>query len=407
MRVVMLSWEYPPKRVGGIAAALEGLAPALARNGVEVHVVTSGDAGGALEETPEPNLHLHRVLVTEPTDNFIHWVHRLNAAMESRVDALIAEWNSAEKKRKDRVPVVLHVHDWLGQFAGISLKHRYRLPLVSTIHATEHGRNNGVHNDLQRAIHGYEAELSHESWRVIVCSSFMRDEVRSALACPDDKMDVVFNGVDSTVYDFPFPEDERVAFRARFAAPSERLVYFIGRMVHEKGAQVLVDAWPKVLSSVPAKLVVAGGGARAHLEEQAARLGIANHVYFTGRISDEDRDRLYRVADLAVYPSLYEPFGIVALEAMAAGVPVVASDAGGLREVVVHDVTGTSTWAGDADSLAWGVVRALTDPQRSRRLAEAARARVLTEFHWMALAAQTKEVYERVWKEYVESNWAG
>jgi len=167
-----------------------------------------------------------------------------------------------------------------------------------------------------------------------------------------------------------------------------------------------VDAWPKVLSTVPAKLVIAGGGARGHLEEQAARLGVANHIYFTGRISDEDRDQLYRVADLAVYPSLYEPFGIVALEAMAAGVPVVASDAGGLKEFVVHDVTGTSTWAGDSDSLAWGIVRALTDPERSRRLAEAARERVLTEFHWMAIAGRTKEVYSRVWKEYLSSDWS-
>ena len=402
----MLSWEYPPKRVGGIAAALEGLAPALARCGVEVHVVTSGDAGGAADESPEDNLHIHRVLAAEPVDNFIHWVHRLNAAMEERVDRLMAEWNGVSGKKAARIPVLLHVHDWLGQFAGIALKHRYHLPMLSTIHATEYGRNNGIHTDLQRTIHGYEEELARESWRVIVCSSFMRGEVGTALGCPDDKMDIVYNGVDGSVYDFSFPDAERLAFRERFASPGERLVYFIGRMVHEKGAQVLVEAWPKVLSSVPAKLVIAGGGARGHLEELASRLGVSQHIYFTGRISDEDRDRLYRVADLAVYPSLYEPFGIVALEAMAAGVPVVASDAGGLREVVQHDVTGTSTWAGDSDSLAWGIVRALTDPPRARRLAEAARARVATEFHWMALAAQTKEVYQRVWNEYLGSNWS-
>ncbi|MFM7320893.1 MAG: glycosyltransferase family 4 protein, partial [Armatimonadota bacterium] len=323
----MLSWEYPPKRVGGIAAALEGLAPALARLGVEVHVVTSGDAGGDPEESPSPNLHLHRVLVTEPCNDFVHWVHRLNAAMESRVDALVSDWAREPKGKTGRRPVVLHVHDWLGQFAGIALKHRYRLPMLSTIHATEYGRNQGIHTDFQRLIHDYEVALSHESWRVIVCSAFMRGEVGHALGTPDDKMDIVYNGVDGTVYDFPFPDAERRAFRDRFAAPHERLIYFIGRMVHEKGAQVLVEAMPSVLRRVPAKLVVAGGGARAHLEDQARRLGVADHIFFTGRISDADRDRLYRVADVAVYPSLYEPFGIVALEAMAAGVPVVVSNA--------------------------------------------------------------------------------
>ena len=406
MRVVMLSWEYPPKRVGGIAAALEGLAPALARLGVEVHVVTSGDAGGDPEESPEANLHLHRVVVTEPCNDFLHWVHRLNALMEGRVDALMSQWAKPWKRGARREPVLLHVHDWLGQFAGIALKHRYRIPMLSTIHATEYGRNQGIHTDFQRVIHDYEVALSHESWRVVVCSDFMRREVGHALGTPADKMDIVYNGVDGSVYEFPFSEGERRAFRNRFAAPHERLIYFIGRMVHEKGAQVLLDAMPLVLGRVPAKLVIAGGGARSHLEEQARRLGVADHVFFTGRISDEDRDRLYRVADAACYPSLYEPFGIVALEAMSAGVPVVVSNAGGLPEVVEHDVSGTTTFAGDPESLAWGILRVFEDPARARRLAEAGRERTRTVFHWDALAGQTKGVYERVWNEYLASGWS-
>ncbi len=392
----MLSWEYPPKRVGGIAAALEGLAPALARLGLEVHVVTSGDAGGEAVENPERNLHVHRVTVTEPCDDFLHWVHRLNSLMEACVDGLIARW-AAETRTAGgkREPVVLHVHDWLGQFAGIGLKHRYRLPMLSTIHATEYGRNQGIHTDFQRVIHGYEGQLAHESWRVIVCSEFMRGEVGLALGAPADKMDIVPNGVDGTTYDFEFPETDRRAFRNRFAAPHERLIYFIGRMVHEKGAQVLIEALPKVLARVPAKLVIAGGGARAHLEESAQRLGISDHVFFTGRVSDSDRDRLYRVADAAVYPSLYEPFGIVALEAMA----------GGLAEVVEHDVSGTTTHAGDSDSLAWGILRVFEDPERARRLSRAARLRTETVFNWNALAGRTKGIYERVWNEYIASGW--
>lgn len=405
MRVVMLSWEYPPKRVGGIAAALEGLAPALARRGVEVHVITSGDAGGDADENPEPNLFIHRVLVTEECNDFVHWVHRLNAAMEERAEALLAEWAKKDRRRKTRVPVLLHVHDWLGQFAGIALKHRHHLPMLSTIHATEYGRNGGIYTEGQRYVNRCEEQLGYESWRVIVCSVFMRDEAGFALGVPWDKMDVIYNGVDAGIFDFDFPDDERIAFRNRFAAPYERIAYFIGRMVHEKGAQVLLDALPAVLSEFPVKLVIAGGGNRSHLEAQAAALGISNKVFFTGRISDEDRDRLYRVADVAVYPSLYEPFGIVALEAMAAGVPVVVSNAGGLPEVVQHDVSGTTTFAGDPSSLAWGISRVFRYADHARWMADNAAVRVRTVFDWNVIAGETKEVYDRVWSEYLASGW--
>lgn len=403
MRVLMLSWEYPPMRVGGIAAALEGLAPALARAGVEVHVVTSGSAGGAAEEEQSPGLQVHRVAVEGPSNDFIHWVHLLNGAMERRADALIATWRQEAPAR----PTLLHVHDWLGLFAGRALKHRHHLPLLSTIHATEFGRNNGIHTDIQRYINQCEWELQWESWRVIVCSGFMKGEVEYALGTPSDKIDIIYNGVDTDKFDFDFPDDERARFRERFAAPNEKILFFIGRMVREKGAQVLIEALGRVRFQYhDAKLVIAGGGERGHLEQLAAYLGIAPHVYFAGRVTDTDRDRLYKVADVAVYPSLYEPFGIVALEAMAARVPVVVSDAGGLREVVELDVSGTVTWLGNPDSLAWGIVRVLKNPELARTMADRAYERCLTVFNWDVLAEQTRQVYERVCSEYSASHWA-
>lgn len=405
MRVLMLSWEYPPMRVGGIAAALEGLAPALARAGVEVHVVTCGASGGEADEEEIPGLFVHRVNVDQPTSDFLHWVHVLNGQMERRADALIQEWS--KERKKTRTPILLHVHDWLGVFAGKTLKYRYNLPLLSTIHATEFGRNNGIYNDMQRYINHCEWDLQFESWRVIVCSAFMRGEVMYALSTPPEKIDVVYNGVDPSVFDFPFEDWERAAFRSRFCAPYEKIIFFIGRMVREKGAQMLIEALPRVLAQYPyAKLVIAGGGYRAHLEQRAAELGVTGKVYFTGRVSDEDRDRLYRVADVAVYPSLYEPFGIVALEAMAARVPVVVSNAGGLAEVVEHDVTGTTTFVEDVDSLAWGIVRTLQLPDFARQMADNAYERVRTVFNWDRLAGETVDVYNRVWSEYVGSEWA-
>ncbi|MBC8103913.1 MAG: glycosyltransferase family 4 protein [Cytophagales bacterium] len=405
MRVVMLSWEYPPMRVGGIAAALEGLAPALARTGIEVHVVTAGSAGGAVDEEQAPNLFIHRVDVEENASDFVHWVHLLNGQMERRADALISGWRS-ESARKQK-PVVLHVHDWLGLFAGRALKYRYKIPLLSTIHATEFGRNNGIHTEIQRYINQCEWDLQWESWRVIVCSGFMKGEVGFALRTPPDKIDIIYNGVPSEMFEFPFEDNERTAFRARFALPNEKIVFFIGRMVREKGAQILIESLPRLRYQYhDAKLVIAGGGQREHLEQLARHLGVAPFVYFTGRVSDHDRDRLYKIADVAVYPSLYEPFGIVALEAMAARVPVVVSDAGGLPEVVQHDVTGTVTFSGSPDSLAWGIARVLKNPELAQQMAGMAYQRVHNVFNWDRLAKQTAEVYNRVWSEYQNSDFA-
>jgi glycosyltransferase involved in cell wall biosynthesis len=405
LRVVMLSWEYPPMRVGGIAAALEGLAPALAKTGIEVHVVTAGSAGGAADEEQAENLFIHRVDVEGDTKDFIHWVHLLNAEMERRADALISGW-LAEPKKKQK-PIVLHVHDWLGLFAGRALKNRYTLPLISTIHATEFGRNNGIHTEIQRYINKCEWDLQWESWRVIVCSQFMKGEVEYALQTPSDKIDILYNGVAADMFEFPFEGDERAAFRARFAAPNEKIIFFIGRMVREKGAQVLIESLTRVRYQYhDAKLVIAGGGQREHLEQLARYLGIGPHVYFTGRVSDADRDRLYKIADVAVYPSLYEPFGIVALEAMARPCPVVVSDAGGLPEVVQHDITGTVTFLNNPDSLAWGITRVLKNPDFAQNMAGMAYQRVYNVFNWDRIAKQTSEVYNRVWSEYVGSDFA-
>jgi glycosyltransferase involved in cell wall biosynthesis len=409
VRVIMLSWEYPPMRVGGIAAALEGLAPALAKQGIEVHVVTCGAAGGDEEEEQQKNLFVHRVNVHQQANDFIHWVHLLNGEMERRADALIAEFNAKNSRaaKNRRRPTLLHVHDWLGLFAGRALKYKYRLPMVATIHATEFGRNNGIHTDMQRYINRCEWDLQYEAWRVIVCTLFMQGEIQYSLQTPSDKIDVIYNGITIGEFHQPFDGAERTEFRSRFAAPYEKIIFFIGRMVREKGAQVLIDALPRVRAQYTnAKLVIAGGGYRDHLENQARELGMASQVYFAGRVSDEDREKLYRVADVAVYPSLYEPFGIVALEAMAAKVPVVVSNAGGLPEVVQHDVTGTVTYVNDPDSLAWGIVRVLKDPDLAYNMAEAAFERLKVVFDWNVIAVQTKAVYDRVSAEYTDSDFA-
>lgn len=418
LRVLMLSWEYPPKIVGGIARHVEDLSEAMAKQkDVEVHVVTC-DFPGAADEEIVNGVHIHRVTPYEVPggyNDFVHWVHQLNAAMRDRAHGLLTEWTTPAVRPRtgkgsrtvpQREPILIHAHDWLAHFAAVELKYAFKLPLVATIHATEFGRNNGIHTEINRYINRIEQELVTEAWRVIVCTDFMNNEVKYALRAPWDKLDTIYNGVNADKFNFDFPAEEAWQFRSQFAAPNEKIVLFVGRGVREKGCQVLVDAMPRVRTSYnDAKLVVAGGGYRQHLIDQAASLGIAQYSYFTGFIPDHTLLRLYKVADVACFPSLYEPFGIVALEGMAAHTPVVVSNAGGLPEVVQHDVTGTVTFANNPDSLAWGISRVLHNPGFAREMADRAYERIQNVFNWDRIAEQTLGVYGRVWGEYIGSSW--
>ena len=402
MRVIMLSWEYPPKIVGGISPHVYGLAHGLVALGVEVHVITCEHLGAAEEEIAD-GIHLYRVTPSGPGNDFIHWVQLLNDAMLDRADTLIPTLLAADAES----PLILHAHDWLTHFAAASLKHKYHLPLTATIHATEYGRNSGIKGPTQEYINSVEWQLQNEAWRVIVCTEFMKLECEHALHTPWGKMDVVPNGVEAAKFQLPaFTPEEKAAFRARYAAPEEKIIFFVGRMVREKGVQILIEALPKVRWGYhDAKLLICGGGQREHLVNLAAYLGMERHVYFAGFVPDEDLMKIYAVSDIACFPSLYEPFGIVALEAMAAGLPVVVSDAGGLPEVVENGVTGITTYAGNPNSLADGLLKLLHEPETASRLVAAAHERVLETFNWETIAAQTEAVYERIWIEYTTSGW--
>jgi glycogen synthase len=391
----MLSWEYPPRIVGGISRHVHDISNALSDSGVKVDVITCEHEDAPTTET-DGNLTIHRVHVDQG-DDFVHWVHKLNQATEEKAAELLTDRSPDE-------PTVIHAHDWLSEFAGRALKHRYHLPLVATIHATEHGRNQGIHTDLQRYIHGVEEELCYEAWRVICCSNYMKDEIAGVLDVPCDKLDVIPNGIDASKFNIEF---DREGFRAWAAAPTEKIVFFVGRMVPEKGVQVMIRAIPEILPAWNhVRFVIVGGGNRSHLEQLAAELNVTDRIFFTGYVDDDTLLKLYKVADVAVYPSLYEPFGIVALEAMAAGVPVVVSDVGGFREVVDHGVTGLTAWTDNPDSLAWAILYLLKNPFSAKMMANNAYKKATEQFDWPSIARMTDSVYERVWAEYMASDWA-
>jgi len=403
VKVLMLSWEFRPYVVGGLGKAVTEIVPALVDQGVQIRLVTPRFQGGDLVEPANPQtdtpLVVYRVELPSyrPPDIYA-LAYQINPLLQRQAQEAIAQAGGVD---------IIHVHDWLPSLAAISLKHEYKLPLVATIHATEYGRNRGqFSSDLQRAIHSAEWWLSYEAWRIICCSHFMSSEVQQAFWVSGDKIDVIANGVDSSPFDALDGED-LTEFRSRFAAPDQKIIYCVGRVVYEKGAHVLVEAMPRVLAQYPAaKLIVTGEGPHlGAVRARAAQLGISANTLFTGFVSNADRNRLFRVADVAVFPSLYEPFGIVALEAMAAKAPVVATSVGGLAEVVEHNVTGIQVYPDNPDSLAWGILHTLQHPEWTAMRVENAYRVATTEYSWPAIARQTVAVYERVSRERAATQW--
>jgi len=394
MRVLVLAWEFPPRLIGGIARHVAELYPEIVKLNHEIHLLTV-----EFKDTPQyevvEGIHLYRLPVEESSD-FFQWVANMNLIMKQHGEKLFQEFKFD----------LIHAHDWLVGDAAIALKHQFKTPLVATIHATENGRNNGIHKSGQQFIDNKEKNLVHNSWRVIVCSQYMRYEVERALHSPWNKIDVVYNGIRPEKKNHAADFD-RSEFRRRFAHDDEFIIYYVGRIAYEKGIFVLLNAAPKILEALSGKtkFVVIGGGNTDNLKQQAKDLGIWNQCYFTGFMADQDLDKFQTIADCAVFPSLYEPFGIVALESFAARVPVVVSDAGGLAEVVQHQKTGIVTYANNPDSLAWGVLAILKDPEQAQKLVNNAYESLANHFSWISLAQQTETIYGRVIRERSLVKW--
>jgi len=385
-RVLMLSWEFPPKTVGGLARHVYDLTRAQAAEGEEIHVITCHVPGAPADEVVE-GVFVHRVEpFTADGLDFIGWVARLNEAMVDCAHRLIGETGDFD---------LLHAHDWLVAHAGRTLKHHYGLPVIATIHATEYGRNHGIHNEMQRYISEIEWWLTYEAWRVIVCSKYMAAEMSQVFQLPADKIRIIPNGVDTRNV---MPRNVDPGFRDNYAAQWEKMVYFIGRLVPEKGVQVLIDAVPLVLAQYPdAKFVISGKGPYEDvLKHQVNRAHIGHKVFFTGFADDETRNRIFSCTDVAVFPSLYEPFGIVALEAMAAGIPVIVSETGGLGEIIEHEVDGFKFYPGDYRALADYIVRLFRDGEQADRLRGKAWEKVTGVYNWSNIARDTVNVYKEV-----------
>lgn len=376
VRVLMVSWEYPPLVVGGIAAHAEGLATAMARAGHEVVVFTLHHPGAPSDTVVEGVrvLRAHTDLPWIPDHDI---VARMASANHQLVQLAVqlGEWR----------PDVVHAHDWLAAWAGDTLKTLWTVPLVATIHATERGRHGGhLPPGQPAAINAIEWWLTYQAAEVICCSAFMRNEVIDGFELPPDKVHLVPNGVDPAAWS-PRPP----------VPPREPLVVAWGRVQYEKGFQVLTAAMAQLRHRVPGvRCVIAGRG--SYLPELQLQLdleGVGDLVHLAGFVPDDELRRLLHVAGCAVIPSLYEPFGIVALEAMAAGAPVVAARTGGLAEIV--DGTGAALLfePGNANDLADRIAEILTSPDTAAALCARAADLLSDRYSWDAISAGTVAVY--------------
>ncbi len=387
LKVLMLTWEFPPRIIGGISPHVYDLSCALVRGGMDVHVVTCGFPDALPYEVVE-GVHVHRFDSYQiQAFDFLSWVFSMNIDMAKRATGVIA----LEEEPFD----LFHAHDWLVARAALELKNGYGKPLVSTIHSTEVGRRNGIHNGYQRTIHNVESQLVHQSDRLICCSRFMAEQVSQTFGVPMSKLDIIHNGVDALKFSI---KTNVKSAKKKYAPNGEKLILYVGRLVHEKGVHVLIGAMPNVLSKMPnVKLIIVGeGGMKESLQREAYELGVSDKVLFAGFVDDETLRLLYKISDVAVFPSLYEPFGIVALEAMAARLPVVVSDVGGLAEIVKHDETGVTVYPDNSDSLSWGILKILMNPKYASKLARNAHEVIISRNDWDFLAEKTAETYAKV-----------
>jgi glycogen(starch) synthase len=391
-RVLILSWEYPPIVEGGLARHVRKLSEQLVALGIEVHVLTRG--GGRLRPVEDRHgVTVHRVrepdFPKDDLDAFISWVEHMNDDMGAAGAELAARLDFD----------LVHSHDWLVAGAARELARGADVPWLVTVHATEYGRHQGwVDKHPQSHIHAVERRMVRDAGHVISCSHYMRRHVADVFGIPAGRITAIANGIDPTDLQ---PVADLPRLRARYAAPEERLILLVGRLVYEKGFHLALDALggpDGVIERLgDVRFLIAGSGtAEAELKEQAKRLGLMRHGSFVGWTGDDELHSLYRIADLCVVPSIYEPFGLVALEAMASGCPCIVADTGGLREVVPGGRrVGLRFRARDPRSLARVMETLLTDDALRDRLVAEAREHVL-RFDWADVARQTAEVYGEV-----------
>lgn len=408
MNVCLLAWEYPPRIIGGLGTYVYELSRQLVKMEHNVFVFTLNDGNLKTRELIG-GVEVHRPKLLDISEIFpdvvAEEIRRWGPGMKFFSDLWLYNILVSTKIVNDLIPNekksfdILSVHDWLSAMAGIILKKALGIPMVFHIHSTEKGRSLGNGSPL---IDSLERKAATYADKIITVSYAMKDELL-ALGFPADKIEVVWNGVDANKYSPErVPHEKIKEVRSKYGiSDDERMILFIGRLTGVKGPDKLILAMPHVVSEFPnVKLVVVGKGEmESELVKLSERLGISNKVVFNfNMLPEEERIAHYAACDLAVFPSLYEPFGIVALEAMAMKKPIVVGARGvsGMRESVVSagpDQTGYHINPYDPYDIAMAIKLILRDENHMRKLGENGRRRVLSEFTWEKIAKRIESIY--------------
>ncbi|WP_068776236.1 1,4-alpha-glucan branching protein domain-containing protein [Paenibacillus sp. FJAT-26967] len=383
LSILVLSWEYPPDIIGGLGKAVGDLTAQLAQDGHDVHVVTCSRGPGAAC-TSVNGVHIHRVQIPGNPDPpfFLDWVLAMNAAMIIRIQQLYTQGQQFD---------LVHAHDWLVYYAAADCRQTFDLPLVTTLHATECGRKLGrLDEEVSRRIDAAERKLTRLSDRILVCSEAMRSEVDSLFGPDPARLSVIPNGLpqDTSLW----REVPELPLRESSSGSSQ--ILFIGRLVPEKNVQLLIRALPLVLQRIPeARLVIAGTGPMLH-ELRRLALPYGDRVLFTGFADEDAKARLFAGTRVCVIPSLYEPFGIVALEAMRAGVPIVASGTGGLADLIEDGKDGFKLPPDDPEAWSERICRLLEDAKLAASFVKKASRKLRNRFFMGKIAEDTVQIYQ-------------
>jgi len=409
MRIGFFVWEYPSRLVGGLGTYAEYITQEFVKLGHDVAVFTLNSGDLNTREILK-GVEVHRPLIADASNVFPIFVtddlRRWGTNIRFFNDIFIYNVLSATKLVNDLIRKegykfdIVCVHDWLSSIAGLIIKNETKIPVVFHVHSTEWGRSGGEGSEV---VSHLESATAQARARIITVSHAMKDD-STRHGWPQQKISVVWNGVDPARYNPKNCKLEDVKkIREKYGIPDDwKMLLFLGRLTWVKGVKNLIQAMPTVLRDYPqTKLVILGKGEEEKdIEETAARLGIKNNVICRfDFVPEQERILHYAAADLCVFPSVYEPFGIVSLEAMAMEKPVVVGAHGvvGFREQVVSsgpDQNGIHINGEDPADIAWGIKETLKDPQRAKTWGENGRKRVLQYFTWEKTAEQTLEIYE-------------
>ncbi|MGD6795834.1 glycosyltransferase [Metabacillus indicus] len=382
--VLMISTEYPPNLIGGLGRHVHILVQALAEKKKTVILLTAA-ADPALQgyENPAPFLHIFRLKPLHKTSNSLEeWVLNMNFAFVQFL-----------KRNRGLSFDLVHVHDWLTAGAGRSVREVWGVPLAATIHATEIGRNGPACTPLQKHITMEEKRLVKESDRVIVCSQYMKKQAEDQLEMVPGKSAVIYNGINPLKSNM---NDKNSKNKKPLFLSGEPYIFAAGRLVPEKGFGVLLAAMPEILKRFPEiRLIIAGDGPyRSEYEKLAKELNVQNHVIFLGFLDDAPLHIFFKNCEMTVVPSLYEPFGMISLESMAACKLTIASDTGGLKEIIRHRENGLLFERGNSEALTSAILEALTNKIWADRLAKEGLSDVSRRFSYDLFAEQVIEEYE-------------